>query len=451
MTSTANDAVRINEIFRDQLADTAKKTDHMFCVLFVLQWLTGILFALLISPKTWLGNTSQIHIHVYAAVILGGLNALYPIFLILRNPGETYNRYIIAISQILFSVLFIHVTGGRIETHFHVFGSLALLAFYYDWRILATATIVTTLDHLIRGLYWSQSVYGVLSATPWRALEHAAWVLFEDVFLFVSCRRALAALRAISQKQAMLEKALTEAKTANQAKSEFLANMSHELRTPMHGILSFSRFGQQRTETATKEKIKSYFDEIYESGSRLMVLLNDLLDLSKLEYGKVIYNMQEGDFCAKATHVCAEMTAFAEEKELKLELDFKETRISGVFDHEKVGQVMRNLLSNAVKFAHRNTTIRVRVDCGPGFVRFQIGNRGVEIPEAELEMIFGKFVQSSNTRTGAGGTGLGLAISKEIVVQHGGKIWAENGVNGETLFTFELPLNANVPTSESAA
>ena len=437
---------RINEIFETQLNDTAKKTDHMFCVLFLLQWFIGIVFALFVSPKNWSGTYSQVHIHVYAAVFLGGLTALYPIFLILRHSGEVYNRYVIAVSQILFSILFIHLTGGRIETHFHVFGSLALLAFYYDWKILAVATAVTALDHLLRGLFWPQSVYGVLSSTPWRALEHSAWVLFEDVFLYVSCQRALAALWAISQKQAMLEEALKVAEMANQAKSEFLANMSHELRTPMHGILSFSRFGQQRIETASKEKLKSYFDEIYDSGNRLMVLLNDLLDLSKLEYGKVTYSMQKGDFGQKAEAVRAELAAYAEEKGLELELITKDD-LGGVFDHEKIMRVIRNLLANAIKFAHQGTV--VQIERRPDSIRFQMANQGVGIPGAELETIFDKFVQSSNTKTGAGGTGLGLSICREIIVQHGGRIWAENGLNGETLFAFELPVG--IASGEKAA
>ena len=85
----------------------------------------------------------------------------------------------------LMGALLIHLTGGRIETHFHVFGSLAFLAFYRDWRVLVPATIVVALDHLLRGIFWPQSVYGVLVASQWRWLEHAAWVLFEDVFLVV--------------------------------------------------------------------------------------------------------------------------------------------------------------------------------------------------------------------------------------------------------------------------
>src|SRR5205085_7643571 len=107
---------------------------------------------------------SQTHIHVWAAVFLGGVIVAFPIYLGLRRPGETLTRHVIAAGQMLIGGLYIHLTGGRIETHFHIFGSLAFLAFYRDWRVLITASAVVYADHILRGIYWPQSVYGVLSA-----------------------------------------------------------------------------------------------------------------------------------------------------------------------------------------------------------------------------------------------------------------------------------------------
>src|SRR6185295_14636106 len=102
------------------------------------------------------------------------------------RPGVASTRYVIAVAQMLWSALLIHLTGGRIETHFHVFGSLAFLAWYRDWKVLMTATVVVASDHMLRGMFWPQSVYGVLNAAPWRTLEHGAWVIFEDIFLLIS-------------------------------------------------------------------------------------------------------------------------------------------------------------------------------------------------------------------------------------------------------------------------
>src|SRR6185295_13374298 len=96
-------------------------------------------------------------------------------------------------------------TGGRIETHFHVFGSLAILAFYRDWRVLISASAVVYIDHLLRGMFWPQSVYGVLSASSLRSVEHAAWVIFEVTFLIISIRTSLAEMSKAAERQASLE------------------------------------------------------------------------------------------------------------------------------------------------------------------------------------------------------------------------------------------------------
>ena len=108
---------------------------------------------------------------------------------------EPSTRHTIAIAQVLFSALLIDLTGGRIETHFHVFGSLAFLAVYGDWPVLIPATMVVAIDHFVRGVYLPQSVYGVLVASPWRWLEHSGWVIFEDTVLIFSCRQSVSELQ----------------------------------------------------------------------------------------------------------------------------------------------------------------------------------------------------------------------------------------------------------------
>jgi signal transduction histidine kinase len=229
------------------------------------------------------------------------------------------------------------------------------------------------------------------------------------------------------------------AEKANQAKSVFLANMSHELRTPMHGILSFARFGQTKIETAPKEKLKSYFDEIHDSGAKLMMLLNDILDLSKLEAGKIEYSVQAADLSETVGSVISEMKAFVEENGLHIEVASKGTATPGFFDAPRIMQVARNLLTNAVKFSEAGSVVRVELEYLSDRLRCAVINRGIGIPRSELESVFDKFIQSSKTRTGAGGTGLGLAICKEIIQQHGGRIWAESEEGIETRFIFELP------------
>ncbi|RYF47557.1 MAG: hybrid sensor histidine kinase/response regulator, partial [Cytophagaceae bacterium] len=193
------------ELFKSHQQEIIKNTDRLFAGLMLFQWLAGITAALYLSPRTWDGVQSTVHPHVWAAIFLGGAITLFPVFLAFAHPGKAVTRYTISVAQMLMSALLVHITGGRLETHFHIFGSLAFLAFYRDWRVLVPATIVVCMDHLLRGMFWPQSVYGVLTASPWRSLEHAGWVVFEDIFLVISCVRSTREMRSIAVQRAQLE------------------------------------------------------------------------------------------------------------------------------------------------------------------------------------------------------------------------------------------------------
>jgi PAS domain S-box-containing protein len=193
-------ASRIAELFNEHQQDICKRTDHMFAVLMTLQWIGGIIAAYWVSPRAWVGATSQTHIHVWAALFLGGAISSLPIFLAITRPGRRSTRFTVAIGQMLMGALLIHLTGGRIETHFHVFGSLAFLSFYRDWRVLVPATLVVVADHVLRGVFWPQSVYGVFAASQWRWLEHAGWVLFEDTFLLIAIKRSVSEMWNIAER-----------------------------------------------------------------------------------------------------------------------------------------------------------------------------------------------------------------------------------------------------------
>lgn len=184
---------------------THRRTDQLFAYLMIAQWLAGIVLAFIVSPRTWSGIESTIHVHVWAAVFLGGAIAVFPVFLVYTRPGHPLTRHVIAGAQMLMSGLLVHLTGGRIETHFHVFGSLAILAIYRDWKLFLTATVAVGLDHLLRGIYFPISVYGVAYASLWRTVEHAWWVIFENVFLIWSCQVSRAEVREVAMKRAELE------------------------------------------------------------------------------------------------------------------------------------------------------------------------------------------------------------------------------------------------------
>ncbi|GAB3258924.1 PAS domain S-box protein [Chitinimonas naiadis] len=250
-----------------------------------------------------------------------------------------------------------------------------------------------------------------------------------------------------------LYKAKELAETANRAKSEFLANMSHELRTPMHAVLSFAELGERRSQDTGAEKLQHYFGRIRQSGQRLLQILNDLLDLSKLEAGKMSYQMQSLDVTPIVAEVADEFLPLARERGITLETVLGEAlpRVKG--DALRLIQVLRNLLSNGIKFSPAGSTVHLHAWHEDGQVILAVDDEGVGIPAEELAVIFDKFIQSSKTKTGAGGTGLGLAISREIVEAHGGAIRAENRPGGGARFVLSLRAlqEAPLPQADDAA
>ena len=205
MTDAARLEARAAHYLAEQQRSIHVQADRLFAVLMGVQVFGCIVVALFVSPHTWIGSIPKTHVHVYASIVLGAVIASLPVTLAIVRPGEPLTRHIIAAGQMLMSALLIHVSGGRIETHFHIFGSLAFLAFYRDWRVLITATVVVSIDHFLRGVFWPESVFGVLAASRWRWLEHVAWVLFADLFLVRMCVLNVRQMRGLAQRQAELE------------------------------------------------------------------------------------------------------------------------------------------------------------------------------------------------------------------------------------------------------
>lgn len=251
------------------------------------------------------------------------------------------------------------------------------------------------------------------------------------------------ALRTLTAHSKELERQSAAAQAANDAKSLFLANMSHELRTPLHGIMSFSKFGITRHGKLPPEKTLHYFDMIHTSAGSLLELLDELLDLSKLESGKSEFHFEYTQTANLLIRLQAECEARLRERELRLETSFEgDTHCE--LDPERMLQVLRNLVGNAIKFSPTGGTIHVAAVPKGDRVWISVRDEGVGIPDDELDEVFDKFVQSSKTQTNAGGTGLGLAICREIIEKHHGWIWAQNHEEGGALFTFEIPVRQPV-------
>jgi signal transduction histidine kinase len=254
----------------------------------------------------------------------------------------------------------------------------------------------------------------------------------------------------LSRTRELLE-AKDAAEFANNAKSEFLSNMSHELRTPLHGILSFARFGRKRITTCGSDKLLQYFEKIESCSNTLLHLVNQLLDLAKLESGTTNLDKKYCVLQCIIRRVIEEFNAYAEERNVVIRLYTNEESTATWMDEQRIAQVVRNIVSNALKVSPAGASVSVRVLAEKDVIGMEVRDQGPGIPADELKVVFEKFVQSSRMKTGAGGTGLGLAICHETVALHGGNIWAENVEPNGASITFNLPRVVSAVVAEPFA
>jgi signal transduction histidine kinase len=227
---------------------------------------------------------------------------------------------------------------------------------------------------------------------------------------------------------------------ASQHKSQFLANMSHELRTPMNAILGYTELILDEIYGEVPAKIREVLERVDKSGRHLLGLINDVLDLSKIEAGQLTLSLNDYSLREIVQTVLASVESLAAEKQLALRVTVPGDLPPGRGDERRIAQVLLNLVGNAIKFTEAGE-VRVEATVSDGAFTVSVADTGPGISPADQQKIFEEFQQadSSSTRK-KGGTGLGLSIAKRIIELHGGRIWVESTVGKGSTFRFTLPI-----------
>ena len=235
---------------------------------------------------------------------------------------------------------------------------------------------------------------------------------------------------------------------ASQHKSEFLANMSHELRTPLNAIIGFSEVLAERMFGDINDKQAEYLNDILDSGRHLLGLINDILDLSKIEAGRMELNLSDFNLPTAIENTLMLMRERAHRREIALERTIDGRLVTVHADERKVKQVLLNLLSNALKFTPEGGRIEVRAAIRDGSAEIAVTDTGVGIAPEDQATVFEEFRQVGAASKRVEGTGLGLAISRKFVELHGGRIWVDSEVGKGSTFAFTVPLLTTRPATQ---
>jgi signal transduction histidine kinase len=245
-----------------------------------------------------------------------------------------------------------------------------------------------------------------------------------------------------------LQKRAEELKELDRLKNAFLANMSHELRTPLNSILGFTDVMLEELDGPLTEYMDNDLRLIQKNGQHLLHLINDVLDMAKIESGRMNLHPETFSIHSILEEVCSITSSLASEKNISLFIEDDSDRDTAIYaDNTRIRQIMINLVNNAIKFTEKGKIAICARPLDGSRVLITVKDTGIGIPHDKLELIFQEFTQvDTSTTRKVGGTGLGLPISRRLAEMHGGRLWAEStGTPGEgSTFFVELPLEARI-------
>ncbi|HEV8671148.1 MAG TPA: ATP-binding protein [Candidatus Limnocylindria bacterium] len=303
---------------------------------------------------------------------------------------------------------------------------------------------------LVTGLALALSISGPLRAIGGRVERIAAGDFSEHVH--VENRDELGALAVnIDRMNDQLGLLYAQLQAANRHKSEFLSNMSHELRTPLNAIIGFSEVLLQRLFGELNAKQADYLQDILDSGKHQLTLVNDILDLSKVEAGRMELELSSFSLKETINSSVAMLRERAARRGIALDVECDPSVDTIEADERKVKQVLFNLLSNAVKFTPEGGRISVRARADSDVAEISVQDTGVGIAPEDQHRIFEEFAQAASAKSMEASTGLGLTLAKRFVELHGGALTLESAVGLGSTFTFSLPLRRTVPAPPAPA